>query len=343
MPASEYRQWLKRGRSHQGNGRAIEAMLCFRRAQRADPRASDASFHLGEVLWKLGRVPDAIAAWRDAARANGDHLAPNLALAEALLAASDLGGAVGAADAALRIAPDDPRAAIIATLARLLRGELDEHGAAIFEVLERDRDWLEGSAVSGSVASALDRFPDLPRRSEFLAMLGRVPASLARADPRLLAVVIEAETGRRADSGMLASLSAAARDRTYQRDGYEALRRIAAAIARFDPVIGAELRGRYAALCVEAFTPDVPLGWPIRSAGRRMRIVVLLHPALVDSAACSLAMHSTSPSPRWVEQQCRWQTWCARRALRFPSCRALSGLQLPRRSRRAISTCWWTS
>src|SRR5438445_6793548 len=104
MPASEYNQWLKRGRTHQWNGRAIDALLCFRRAQRVNPRASDAAFHLGEVLWQLGRVPDAIAAWRDAAAANGAHLAPNLALAEGLLAAGDLSGAADAADGALQIA-----------------------------------------------------------------------------------------------------------------------------------------------------------------------------------------------------------------------------------------------
>ena len=75
MSASEYNQWLKRGRAHQWNGRAIDALLCFRRAQRVNPRASDAAFHLGEVLWQLGRAPDAIAAWRDAAAANRAHLA----------------------------------------------------------------------------------------------------------------------------------------------------------------------------------------------------------------------------------------------------------------------------
>ncbi|HET7032462.1 MAG TPA: hypothetical protein VFJ48_05010, partial [Casimicrobiaceae bacterium] len=128
MRASEYSQWLRRGRGHQLHGRAIDAMLCFRRAQRADPRASDAPFHLGEVLWQLGRAPDAIAAWRDAMAANSTHLAPTLALAEASLAVGDLRAATGAADAALRIAPDSPRAIIIGALARLLGGEIDRPG-----------------------------------------------------------------------------------------------------------------------------------------------------------------------------------------------------------------------
>ena len=285
MRASNYSQWLRRGRGHQLHGRAIDAMLCFRRAQRADPRASDAPFHLGEVLWQLGRVPDAIAAWRDAMTANSSHLAPALALAEASLAVGDLGGATGAADAALRIVPGNKRAIIIATLARLLRGEVDGPDAAILELLERDRRWLEIPAVSGSLVAALDRFPDLPGRSEFLAALGRAPAALARAHPLLLALVIEAEARTLADTGVLEWLTAVARDRSYRRDEYESLRRVAAAVARFDSTSGGELDARYAALCVEAFTPAVPLGWPIRSAGRRLRLVVLLPAATVESTA----------------------------------------------------------
>ena len=282
MPSLEYQQWLKRGRSHQWNARPIDAMLCFRRAQRADPRQSDAPFHLGEVLWQLGRVSDAIAAWRNAATADKGHLAPNLALAEALLAAGDLAGAAGAADAALRIAPGNSHAMTIATLARILLGEADTDRAAILQLLERDRHWLEAPAISGAVAAALERFRDLPGREAFLVTLGRVPESLARAHPLLLALVIEAEGGR--DPAALASLISLARESSYRREDYEALRRIAAAVRRFDPVIGDELRERYAALCSEAFSPAAPIGWPIRSAGPRLRIVVLLPAAAIDGA-----------------------------------------------------------
>ena len=93
MVTTEYEDWLARGRAHQAQGRAIDAMLCFRRALRADRDASDARFHLGEVLWQLGRLPAAIAAWRDGTSVNAGHLAPNLALAEALLATGDAAAA----------------------------------------------------------------------------------------------------------------------------------------------------------------------------------------------------------------------------------------------------------
>ena len=66
--ASESADWLARGRTHQWEGRPVDAMLCFRRASRADPRAPDPLFVLGEVLWQFGRVPDAVASWREAVR-----------------------------------------------------------------------------------------------------------------------------------------------------------------------------------------------------------------------------------------------------------------------------------
>ena len=73
MSASEYNQWLKRGRAHQWNGRAIDALLCFRRAQRVHPRASDAMFHLGEVLWQLGSHAEAERIWSEAGAVDADN------------------------------------------------------------------------------------------------------------------------------------------------------------------------------------------------------------------------------------------------------------------------------
>ena len=49
-----FAEWLARGRSHQREGRAVDAMLCFRRALRDAPQSVDVRFHLGEVLWQLG-------------------------------------------------------------------------------------------------------------------------------------------------------------------------------------------------------------------------------------------------------------------------------------------------
>jgi tetratricopeptide (TPR) repeat protein len=273
--ASEYRQWVRRGRGHQWNGRAIDAMLCFRRAQRVDPRASDAPFYLGEVLWQLGRVPDAIAAWRDAAAANGAHLAPNLALAEAHLGAGDFEAAASAADAALKIDADNTRASIIAELAWILQGRVDAGTATILQRVERERAWLDVPAIGTAVAAVLDRYPALSGRAEFLVALAQPPAALATVNPLLLALVIDS-AARAGDTAGLSELATIARARSYRRDEHDALRRIAGALAQVDPNAAEELRARHAALVSEAFAPAVPLVWPIRSAGTRLRIIVVL-------------------------------------------------------------------
>ncbi|HEY4137031.1 MAG TPA: tetratricopeptide repeat protein, partial [Casimicrobiaceae bacterium] len=93
-------EWLARGREHQFRGRAVDAMLCFRRAIREAPQTIDARFHLGEVLWQLGRLPDAIAIWTEAAKLAPRHKASHQALMEALLGTGD---AVAAGEAAIRV------------------------------------------------------------------------------------------------------------------------------------------------------------------------------------------------------------------------------------------------
>ena len=103
--ASESADWVARGRAHQWEGRPVDAMLCFRRASRADPRAPDPHFVLGEVLWQLGRLSEALAAWREAARLDASFLAPRQALAEALLAAGDAATALSMAEQVIALAP----------------------------------------------------------------------------------------------------------------------------------------------------------------------------------------------------------------------------------------------
>jgi tetratricopeptide (TPR) repeat protein len=85
MAATAYADWLQRGRTHQWEGRPIDAMLCFQRAAALVPDGVDARYLLGEVQWQVGAIAAAVAAWRDAARAAPTHLASHLALAEAHL------------------------------------------------------------------------------------------------------------------------------------------------------------------------------------------------------------------------------------------------------------------
>ena len=58
--------WIARGRHQQWSSRPIHALFCFKRAIERMPRDGDARFHLGEVLWQLGRVEQAKAEWREA-------------------------------------------------------------------------------------------------------------------------------------------------------------------------------------------------------------------------------------------------------------------------------------
>ena len=62
MVAISQGEWLARGRAHQSEGRAIDALQCFRQAQRVAPRAIAPRFLLGQLLWQLGKVQDAIVA-----------------------------------------------------------------------------------------------------------------------------------------------------------------------------------------------------------------------------------------------------------------------------------------
>src|SRR5258708_24947108 len=113
---SESTEWIARGRFHQWEGRPVDAMLCFRRASRADPSAPDPYFVLGEALWQLGRLPDSLSAWREATRLDPSFLAPRQALAEASLATGDMAAARAAAGEVLALPPRNPRAQMIAAV-----------------------------------------------------------------------------------------------------------------------------------------------------------------------------------------------------------------------------------
>jgi len=282
MAAPDYLQWLKRGRRCQKAGRTVDAMLFFRRAQRANPRASDPPFHLGEVFWQLGRATDAIAAWREAAAANPGHLAPNLALAEASLSVGNAADARAAADAALTIDPANARAALLCGIARLAQGDGYRSIRDVAKVLAGNPQLLDVQAIAGPLAVVLDNDPDADGRAEFLAELARAPELLLRTHPLLLALVVEAAVHAPHGGCDLAPLVAVARAHEYGPADHVALRRIAAAVAPADPEAGAALGLRYAVLCADAFALPTPHVWPLRSSGPHTRVLVLLPAEIAD-------------------------------------------------------------
>ena len=198
MATPEYAQWLARGRAHQREGRPVDAMLCYRRATSADPRAPDPHFHLGEVLWQLGRIPDAVAAWREALRVDPGHLAPAQALAEALLATGDAVGAREMADGVLSRLPGDARATMIRGTARLtMDGGATESSPAV-EVelaLRREPNLAAVATLGGPLALALDYDANIAGRDALLAIVARMDHVLGLAPPLLLALALEHNAG----------------------------------------------------------------------------------------------------------------------------------------------------
>ena len=63
MTESAYADWLQRGRTHQREGRPVDAMLCFQRAAAIAPDGVDARYLLGEVQWQVGAFAASVAAW----------------------------------------------------------------------------------------------------------------------------------------------------------------------------------------------------------------------------------------------------------------------------------------
>ena len=304
---------MKRGRDHQWNGRAIDAMLCFRHARQVESRCIRRTpFHLGEVLWQLGKVPDAIAAWRDAIC--GQRQSPRAELSRwqgHSLAAGDLAGSAAAAPRRPPDRSDNARAAIIEALARILQGTSTATTWWRCRTLEREprllevRGDLRSLCLSRSTAS---RSSGVATRSS--RALGRVPAPLASAHPLLLAHAIEAAADARVDAGVLPSFRRWRANEHIDATNMTLVRRVAAAAARNDPVAGAgarralrradvrrRVRARHASWLADSQR------WPASARRRAVPAADIAPPRRAarsrDRPRCR-AMRSTSPSRRWA-------------------------------------------
>jgi predicted O-linked N-acetylglucosamine transferase (SPINDLY family) len=219
--ASAFDDWLARGRAHQAEGRPADAIPCYRRAARENPRSPLPQFHLGEALWQLGLAEDACNAWRAASKLDPHFVAPRLALAEVAMVRGEFATARDLTAEVAAIAPDDARARATLLLARAASGD----AAAIAELPP-------------------DESPSWP----------------------LVAVAALAEHGVAA-SNEVAS-------RRFTPADIEPLRRLALATP------GAALRARFAdaycALSAAQPAPPVPLTWPDRTGGRKLRIAWLV-------------------------------------------------------------------
>jgi len=273
VTTSVYADWLARGRTHQWEGRPADAIACFRRAAREAPRAPDPRFHLGEVLWQLGLIDEAIGAWREAGRTDGKFLAARLALTEALFTRGDWAGANAAASEALSAAPREPRALAAKLTATAATGD----STALKELAElvRSAPSLASAHVPAApLAVALDAAAGVGLE----ALLDALGPHAGQLPPALLATL--AEHGR--------VTAAALRGRTWAPADAEALRRIAMALFERDPAAAVIASDAYCTLCAES-RPSVPLLWPLRTGGGSLRVVCLV----AESTAATFA-HATA-------------------------------------------------
>jgi tetratricopeptide (TPR) repeat protein len=281
-------QWLARGRDHQYGGRAVDAMLCFRRALREAPENSDARFHLGEVLWQLGRLPDAIAVWKDAAQRAPQLKPSHQALAEALLGTGEPAAASEAAARVIALEPDNPQAGTIIAIGRLWKGDSTAM-VSICDAIARHWEVLLSTAIGGSLALAIDREPERETNATIIdtvlaavsdgTRVAAMPASLfALALERLAKRPDVADDSRRIWVDAALGRPWAVRD-------HDAVRRVAFAIAGFAPRESAELAQYYAAMCLHVERGGAPILWPRRTAGKRLRVVVLSGEGDVASSA----------------------------------------------------------
>jgi predicted O-linked N-acetylglucosamine transferase (SPINDLY family) len=280
LSETKYVQWMARGRNHQLADRPLDALQCFRRAAREWPRGVEARFHLGEALWKLGRLDEGLRAWREAASTEPRFLAAWQALAEASLGMGDAQGAREAAERVLGIKPRDSRAQAVKAIAAYADDEmpLSARVEGVKRALARRATWLALPAFSGALALALERAGADETLVERIRVVAEEAGAEQQLHPRMHALVCEHVAARTApDDAWFARML----ERDLPAEDHDALRRVAYAAARAGVASAPALALAYARLCVTAFGARIPLLWPQRTGGERLRVAVLVGSAKV--------------------------------------------------------------
>ncbi len=284
-PALTYADWLARGRTHQWEGRPLDAIPCFERAARLEPRSSEAAFYLGEVRWQLGQAQEAVAAWREAAQRAPGYPPPRVALAEALLFVGDEPGAHVAALQALAIAPDEHRARVIAAVSTPVDAANPIDLAALATLAGRDAAPFTAPPIAQALARRWNAHPDATGSAALASALAPHVDSLPWS---LLVPLARNAFAANAVAGddLRAALMRTALERSIGPADVDALRQLARiASGDGDPASATAIAARYAGHCVQMFTPAHPLVWPRRTAGNRLRVAALAPPDLSAIAA----------------------------------------------------------
>jgi predicted O-linked N-acetylglucosamine transferase (SPINDLY family) len=260
MAANGYGAWLGRAREHHVAGRIIDALLCYRRALRDEPRGVDARFHVAEIAWHTGQPAQAIEQWRALVADVPAHAASWHALADALAAGGDFAASRDAIDRVIALRSDDARASALATLLRHVSVD-DANG-------DRGDD-----AQREQLRSALDAGPWPLRLLVAVAESGAERAE-SSADASIGSSAVD----------IASALARAALAAPVARGDEDALRRVAVAlraVGRHD--VAAEIVARYVAASVALHRSHRPLQWPVRAAGA-LRVGLLA--AAGDAQAC---------------------------------------------------------
>ena len=269
MAANPFADWVLRGRAHQQAGRPADALPCFRRAAREDPRSPLPLFHLGEALWQLRLADDAQRAWQASAGLDRAFAPPRLALAEAALTRGDFAAALAAAGEAAGETPDDARARLTQAVAGAALGDPAAFADATSRIAA-DPAAANAPALAAALATALAVSPAAESATALVAALA--PHVLTLPLPLVVAL---------AERGVPVPAAIAAR-RFGQADLAD-LRRLALALRKDDAPTASRLATAYCALGGMLPPPPVPLLWPRRTAGVDLR-VAWIAPAASDPA-----------------------------------------------------------
>ena len=233
MTVNRYNEWFSRGRSHQTEGRPIDAMLCYRRALREASDDVDGPFHLAEIAWQLGAHSDAIVTWQAIAARRPNHGGTLRALAEALAVHGRFDEASDVAQRALALDSNDARIRSLLMLVHAAAGHL---------------------ASDVDLAGAIRGSRTWPLR--LLAAVGIPLCARASDYADSLTAVVDA-----ADAAVTAA------------PDVDEVRRLAsaAANARLD-ALADRLADRYARGCDALYGAMMPLRLPVRTSGVALRV-----------------------------------------------------------------------
>src|SRR5690242_10636752 len=246
MTLERYAGWLMRGRTHQAEGRAIDAMLCYRRALREAANGVDARFHLGEIAWHFGSQGEAIASWQAAVERSPNHVPSLHALADAFAATAAFDDALEAARRVLAARPAEPRAtALVHLLHAANRNAVED--ALLAKAIRSERQWP-------------------------LALLAAVGVNVL-------------EQGQDCTQSVCALLDAAANSViTPSNEDHLRLLALAAARAGLQEHANA-FADRYAQSCLAFHRSTMPLLWPLRTAGGDLRVGMIVLDESANEAA----------------------------------------------------------